>query len=85
MRVFAWAMTRPMSRMFRANSGQMNIRIGHPGSRSAATHYLLDPAEVAIVLSHIVDLCAAGTRGDWIDYSRSVGAGAAGDLTGFQR
>ena len=61
--------------MFRANSGQLNIRIGRSASRTAATHYLLDPAEVAIVLSHIVDLCAAGAQGAWIDYNRSVGNG----------
>ncbi len=70
--------------MFRANSGQMNIRIGRSASRTAATHYLLDPAEVAIVLSHIVDLCAAGAQGAWIDYNRSV-ATATDGLTGFQR
>ena len=71
--------------MFRANSGQMNIRVGRSFSRTAATHYLLDPAEVAIVLSHMVDLCASGARGAWIDHSRTAEATAAGGLTGFQR
>lgn len=42
--------------MFRANSGQLNIRIGCC-TGTAATHYLSDPAEVTILLSHIVDIC----------------------------
>jgi trehalose 6-phosphate phosphatase len=42
--------------MFRANRNQPNIRIGW-STGSAATYYLADPAEVAILLAHIVDVC----------------------------
>ncbi len=42
--------------MFRANEGQLNIRIGRDRA-TAATHYLTSPAEVAILISHIVDVC----------------------------
>ncbi|MGB6941219.1 MAG: trehalose-phosphatase [Bryobacteraceae bacterium] len=42
--------------MFRANRGQLNIRVGCV-SGSAATHYLSDSAEVALFLSHVIDVC----------------------------
>ncbi len=42
--------------MFRANRDQLNIRIGC-ARRTAATYYLSDSVEVAILLSHIVDVC----------------------------
>lgn len=42
--------------MFRANPDALNIRIGC-AQGSSATHYLLDSGEVAILLSHIIDLC----------------------------
>lgn len=44
--------------MFRANQGQLNIRIGAPAD-TAATHYLSDPSEVTVLLSHIVAMCSA--------------------------
>ena len=47
--------------MFRANPGQLNIRVGRCRG-SSATHYLSDPSEVAILLSHIADRCAAELR-----------------------
>lgn len=42
--------------MFRANRGCLNIRVGRDRP-SAAGYYLSSPAEVAIFLSHILDLC----------------------------
>ncbi len=48
--------------MFCANSGQLNIRVGRL-TGSAATHYVTDPTEVAILLSHIVDVCGSEARG----------------------
>jgi trehalose 6-phosphate phosphatase len=42
--------------MFRANRDQLNIRIGCARG-TAATYYLSGSAEVAILLSHIVDVC----------------------------
>lgn len=42
--------------MFRANHGPLNIRIGST-YRTAATYYLSDPAEVAILMAHIADVC----------------------------
>ena len=43
--------------MFRANRGQINIRVGLPG-RTVAGYCLADPAEVAIFLSRIAKECA---------------------------
>ena len=69
--------------MFRANQGQMSIRIGPLTTGSAATHYLLNPAEVAILLSHIVDVCGSEARSTWpadeIVSSRSVAIGGFAD------
>lgn len=45
--------------MFRANRGSLNIRVG-AGRPTAATLYLRDTAEVAILLSHVADRCGAG-------------------------
>jgi len=42
--------------MFRANRGQINIRVGPPG-RTVAGHCLADPTEVAIFLSRIAKEC----------------------------
>jgi trehalose 6-phosphate phosphatase len=42
--------------MFRANRGHLNIRVGC-FSGSAATHYVSDSAEVALLLSHVIDVC----------------------------
>lgn len=39
--------------MFRANANELNIKVGSV-NRTAATHYLADPVEVAIFLSHVV-------------------------------
>ena len=47
--------------MFRANRDQLNIRIGR-SARTAATHYLQDPGEVTILLSHIVDIAGSAPR-----------------------
>ena len=44
--------------MFRANHGQVNIRVGLSES-SAATHYLQGPGEVAILISHLIDRCGS--------------------------
>lgn len=41
--------------MFRANSTGINVRIGS-GNGTAAKHHLSDPAEVALLLAHIVGL-----------------------------
>jgi trehalose-phosphatase len=51
--------------MFRANRDQLNIRVGCL-ARSAATHYLSDPAEVAILLSYIVGICGLQARSLWM-------------------
>ena len=50
--------------MFRANSGQLNIRIGRHRP-TAASHYLSNPAEVAILISHIVDICSSEAHPLW--------------------
>jgi len=42
--------------MFRANTQHLNIRVGSVNG-SAAALYLSDPTEVAMLLSHIVDIC----------------------------
>jgi trehalose 6-phosphate phosphatase len=63
--------------MFRANSSQLNIRVGGL-TATAATHYLLDSTEVAIFLSHIVDICGSEGRGLLTsDYAASTAAGAS--------
>lgn len=41
--------------MFRAEACDLGIRVGRRGP-TAASHYLKDPAEVAILLSHLADL-----------------------------
>ena len=46
--------------MFRANREQINIRIG-ARRRTAATHYLSAPSEVAVLLARIADVCS-GSR-----------------------
>lgn len=62
--------------MFRANGGALNIRVGAE-KPSAATHYLRDTAEVAILLSHVVDMC--GARAFPRSSSRAPVCAAAGD------
>jgi trehalose-phosphatase len=47
--------------MFRANRDQINIKIGRP-VRTAASYYLSDPREVAILLSRIAGLCGRESR-----------------------
>ncbi|HTW63477.1 MAG TPA: trehalose-phosphatase [Bryobacteraceae bacterium] len=47
--------------MFRANPGGVNIRIGC-SIGTAASHYLAGPNEVAILLSHIVDVHGSEAR-----------------------
>lgn len=44
--------------MFRAECSPFSIRVGRTGSTSA-THYLSDPGDVAILLSHIISVCNA--------------------------
>ena len=44
--------------MFRANRGQLSIRVGRP-ERSAATCYLSGPDEVAAMLAHLVEVCSS--------------------------
>ena len=62
--------------MFRANRDQLNFRIGCV-TGTAATHYLFDSAGVAILLSHIVDLCNSGAHPGWSESTSSVLAGTA--------
>jgi trehalose 6-phosphate phosphatase len=60
--------------MFRANPGQVNVRIGLADS-SAATHYLQGPGEVAILLSHLVDRCGSDApvvRNTWAHAAAEV-------------
>jgi trehalose 6-phosphate phosphatase len=42
--------------MFRANQDGLNIKVGR-GQPSAASYQLIDPGEVAIFLSHVLDFC----------------------------
>jgi trehalose 6-phosphate phosphatase len=44
--------------MFRAECSRLSIRVGHTVTTSA-THYLSDPADVAILLSHVIAVCKA--------------------------
>ena len=62
--------------MFRANRDQLNFRIGCV-TGTAATHYLFDSAGVAILLSHIVDLCNSEAHPGWSESTSSVLAGTA--------
>lgn len=50
--------------MFRANRADLNVRVGCSNT-SAASHYLAGPNEVAILLSHIVDVVRPGARSSW--------------------
>lgn len=62
--------------MFRANAGQVNIRVGR-GQDTAANYYLPDPAGVAIFLSHVVDVCGSEARGpDIRSHEATTGAAA---------
>lgn len=47
--------------MFRVNERGLNIRVGGTAS-SCAAHYLENPDEAAILLSHIVDACGSSRR-----------------------
>ena len=64
--------------MFRANRGQVNIRIACT-RRTDATHYLANAGEVAILLSHIVDVCNSEALPLWSGQASSVSA-YGGDL-----
>jgi trehalose 6-phosphate phosphatase len=44
--------------MFRANAGGLNVRIGATGP-TAAQYYVSGPSEVAVLLSHILDVCGS--------------------------
>ena len=44
--------------MFRANRDGFNIRVGL-GDPTAASYSLADPAEVAMFLAHVCELCGA--------------------------
>lgn len=71
--------------MFRANRGQLNVRIGC-ALGSAATHYLSDPTEAIILLSHIVDICGSQSRLPWrTDLAVSAHAGEMGGLNNCER
>ncbi len=59
--------------MFRANRGQLNIRVGCV-SGSAATHYLSDSAEVALLLSHVINVCNSEALPRWSRCASSVSA-----------
>jgi len=61
--------------MFRANANQLNVRVGLSAG-SAATHYLSELNEVAILLSHIVDVCGPAARAPWVN-ALAASAGAA--------
>lgn len=47
--------------MFRANRGEINIRVGIGFGPTEATHHLLHCSEVATLLSHILNVCERRT------------------------
>jgi trehalose 6-phosphate phosphatase len=65
--------------MFRENRDEVNIRIGC-SRMTAATHYLARPNEVAILLSHIVDMYGSPARSPWTSTRASAHAAASGSL-----
>ena len=70
--------------MFRANHAQLSIRVGLSTSGSAASHHVLNPAEVAILLSHIVDFCGSEARSPWTpDHLVSSRSAAMGGLADY--